>query len=144
MYSENIKTMDAAVGFRSAVIGFARGVIIAAIFTLVAFALFACILAYTAVPESAIPVIATAVEAISSLIAGFATAKRAGSRGFFAGLAAGIGYMIILWFIASLAGDGFYIGQHVLATLGFSALGGAIGGVLGVNVKSGRSNKRKR
>lgn len=144
MYSENIKTMDSAGGIRSAAGGFARGVITAAVFTLVVFALFACMLAYTALSESAVPIIATVVEAVGALIAGYCTAKKSGSRGFLSGLAAGIGYIIIIWFIASLAGDGFYVGKHFLTMLGFSALGGAVGGVLGVNLKSGRNNKRKR
>ena len=144
MYSENIKTMDTAGGLRAAAGGFARGIITAAVFTLVVFALFACILAYTAVSESAIPIISTAVQAAGALIAGFCTAKRSGSRGFLSGLVAGLGYILIIWFIASLAGDGFYVGIHFLSMLGFSALGGAVGGVMGVNLKSGRSNKRKR
>ncbi len=144
MYSENIKTMDTAGGLRAAAGGFARGIVTAAVFTLAAFALFACILAYTAASESAIPVIATVVEAAGALIAGFCTAKKSGSRGFLSGLAAGIGYILIIWFFASLAGDGFYVGKHFLSMLGFSALGGAVGGVLGVNLKGGRNNKRKR
>lgn len=144
MYGENVKTTDTVGGLRAAAGGFARGVITAAVFTPVVFALFACILAYTAVSESAIPVIATFTEAAGALIAGFCTAKRLGSRGFLFGLIAGIGYIFMIWLIASLAGEGFYVGKHVLSMLGFSALGGAAGGVLGVNLKGGRNNKRKR
>lgn len=144
MYSENMKTMDTAGGLRAAAGGFARGVLTAAAFTLIVFALFACILAFTAVSEGAIPIIATIVQAAGALIAGFSTAKKSGSRFFLSGLTAGIGYILIIWFIASLAGDGFYVGKHFLSMLGFSALGGAVGGVLGVNLKSGRSNRRKR
>lgn len=144
MYDENVKTVNTAGGLRFAAGGFVRGIITAALFTLVVFALFACILAYTAVSEGIIPIVATAAETVGALTAGFCTAKRSGNRGFLYGLASGVGYIIIVWFIASLVGDGFYVGKHFLSMLVFSALGGAFGGVLGVNLKSGRSNKRKR
>lgn len=144
MIGENIKTVEKAGGIWALAGGFGRGVLLAVAFTLVTFAAFACILAYSALSQGAIPVIATVTEAIGALIAGFCTARRKGNSGLLSGLLAGVGYMLILWVIALLAGDGFSMGAHSLSMLLFSALGGVVGGVLGVNLKSGRTNKRKR
>ena len=144
MYSENIKVAEAAYGPKGALFGFLKGIGISAAATVLVFLVFAFFLAYTGLPESAIPVIATVTEAIGALIAGFKTAKGNRSRGFLSGLLAGAVYMLIIWVIASLAGDGVYVGKHFFTMLGFSALGGAIGGILGVNLKTGKTNKRKR
>jgi len=144
MYSDNVKTMDAAAGVRFAAVGFARGLLAAVVFTLITFALFACLLAYTALTENAVPVIATAVQAAGALISGYCTAKKTGSRGFLSGLAAGVLYVLILWVIAFFASDAYSMGAHFFKMLAFSAFGGAVGGVLGVNLKAGKSNRRKR
>lgn len=144
MYSKKVKTTDTIGGGRAITVGFVRGIISAFIFMLVVFALFACILAYTDVSENVIPVIATAVQAVSALIAGFYTAKGSGSRGGLFGILSGVGYVFILWFIASLAGDGFYFGKHVISMFLISAFFGAIGGILGVNLKKSRTNRQKR
>lgn len=144
MIRENIKTVENTGGLWPTICGFGRGLLLAVAFTLVAFLVCACILAYTAVSQGAIPVIATATQALGALIAGFCTARRKGSSGLLLGLLAGVGYMLILWVIAILAGDGFSIGAHSLSMLLFSALGGVVGGVVGVNLKSGKTNKRKR
>ncbi len=144
MVHENIKTVSSPSAVYAWGGGFVRGVLFAVAFTLVAFLLFACILAYTTVSESLIPLLATITEAAGALFAGFGAAKQRGNHGFLSGILAGLGYMALIWLIASLAGDGFSFGRHSLLMLLFSALGGAVGGVLGVNLKSGRTNKRKR
>lgn len=144
MNNESIKTVNTAGGASALASGFVRGVMIAAAFTIVSFGLCACILAYTKASEGLIPALATTVHALGALIAGYSVAKQKGSHGFLSGTIAGTGYMLILQVIAMLAGDGFYFGIRTIAMLLFSALCGAIGGILGVNLKGGRTNKRKR
>lgn len=144
MVHENIKTVSSPGAVYAWGGGFVRGVLFAVAFTLVIFLVFACILAYTAASESLIPLIATVTEAAGALFAGFSAAKKRGNQGFLSGVLAGLGYMALIWLIASLAGDGFSFGRHSLLMLLLSAVGGAVGGILGVNLKSGRTNKRKR
>ena len=67
MVRENIKTVEQAGGIWALAGGFGRGILLAVAFTLIVFAVFACILAYTAVSDGAIPVIATVTEAIGAL-----------------------------------------------------------------------------
>ena len=144
MYRENMKVAEVTYGPKGAVFGFLKGVLISAVVTVLVFLVFAFFLAYTKLPEGAIPVIAIVTEAIGALIAGYGTAKGTKSRGFLSGLLSGAVYILIIWLIGSLISDGFYLGKHFFTMLGFSALGGAIGGILGVNLKTGKTNKRKR
>lgn len=143
MYGENIKTIETAGSVRAVSAGFLKGIIIAAVFTAIAFMACALILAYTSVPESAIPFVSIVVELLGALISGYCTAKRSGVRGFLSGLLAGICYILIIWLIALLAAEGLVNVKHFLMMLGLSALSGAVGGVLGVNLRSGKSNRRR-
>ncbi len=144
MYGENIKMTEAAGGIFPAAKGFVRGVLIAAVFTILAFALFACLLAYTGLPETAIPVIAVAVEGIGAFLSGFFAAKGAKSRGFFTGLLAGVLYMVIIWMISVLSGSGIVLGSHLITMSGVSIGCGGLGGIFGVNQADGAKNRRKR
>ncbi len=144
MYGENTKPTIVAGGIGPAAAGFLRGLLIATFVTLILFFAFACLLAYTALPETLIPIIAIVAQVLGALISGYFTVKKTGSRGFLTGLAAGILYDLILWLIASLVGDAFCIGTHFFVMLFISAIGGAIGGVMSVNLKMGKSNRRKR
>ena len=144
MYGENIKTTESAGGILPAATGFARGVLVATVFTFSAFVLFAFLLAYTKLSEHAIPVIAIAVEGIGAAVAGFTAAKAAKSRGFLTGLGSGVIYMGIIWIISVLSGSGISLGSHLFTMLGVSAASGALGGIFGVNTGYGKTNRRKR
>lgn len=144
MYTEKIKTAEIPGGALPIFKGFFKGVLIAVASTIIIFIIAALILAYTDVSESAIPVISFAVEMLGSVILGYCTAKESGVRGFLTGLASGLAYILLIWVIAALAGNGFYFNKHFFTMLALSSFGGAVGGVLGVNLKSKKSNKRKR
>lgn len=143
MYSENMKLTETAGGFTNAAIGFLRGALIAAVFTLLSFTLFAMLLAFTGLSENTVPVIAVGTESLGALIAGFFTARGSKSRGAFSGLISGLLYILLIWMIAILAGNGVVIGKHYLTMLLLSALFGAIGGIGGVNIKASKTNRRK-
>lgn len=144
MYGENIKTTESAGGTLSAMKGFAQGVLAGAVFTVLAFALFAFLLAYTKLPEQSVPVIAVSTEGIGAAIAGFAAAKGAKSRGFFTGLISGVLYMGMIWMISLLSGSGITMGSHLFTMLGVSASSGALGGIFGVNTEDHVTNRRRR
>lgn len=144
MYSENIKMTESGGGLIPGFLGFTRGVLIAAVFTVVSFVLFACLLAYTGMKEQTIPVIAVATEGIGAAISGFAAAKGAKSRGFLYGLSAGAIYIVLIRAIGVLACGGSFLQAHMLLMLLISAACGALGGIFGVNTKEGKTSRRKR
>lgn len=143
MYSENVKLTETAGSLKNTAFGFFRGVIYAAVFTLLSFTLFAAFLAFTGLSESAVPIIAIGTESLASLIAGFFTARGTKNRGALSGLVSGLLYILFLWAIALFAGNGVIVGKHYLTMLLFSALFGAIGGIMGVNIKTSKTNRRK-
>ncbi len=140
---ENVKTVDSGT-FSCTVSGFLRGALTAAIFTFLVFALFALILSYTPLSEDAIPYIAFITQVAASVISGFVPARRAGARGILTGGMSALLYMLIIWLIASLSSDGFYMGTHVIIMFLISLLFGALGGIMGVNLKATNNNKKKR
>lgn len=139
---ENIKTVEA--GGVSVALGFFKGAGIALIFTIIAFAVFALILSYTPLPQGAIPYIAFATQVIGAVISGFVPAKRLGTKGLITGSISALLYMLIIWLVASLVSDGFYMGKHILTMFALSLISGACGGIFGVNFKTSDNNKKKR
>ncbi len=140
---ENIKSAEAG-GFPSVASGFFKGVGIAALFTFLAFAVFALILSYTPLPESTIPYIAFVSHAVGAVMSGFIPARKAGTKGLLTGGVSALLYMLVIWLVASLVSDGFYMGRHILTMFAVSLIFGAIGGILGVNFKASDNNKKKR
>lgn len=140
---ENIKTVEAG-GFSSSALGFLKGMAIATLLTLIVFGLFAVILSYTPLSEGAIPYITMITQIIGAAVSGYIPAKRVGTRGIVTGALSAFLYMLVIWLIASLVSDGFYIGPHILTMLALSVVSGAAGGIFGVNLKSSNNNKKKR
>lgn len=84
--------------------------------------------------ETAVQIVAYAVVGIAALCGGFVTARLAGQRG----LALGAGCGLFLFFIVTLVGFGFETavrGTSLLLKAVLSVGFGALGGVLGVNLK---------
>lgn len=138
---ENVKTVETggALGIAS---GFLKGAAIAAVFTFVIFLVAALMLSYTPLPEESIPWIAFITEAIGAAISGFVPAKKSGRNGVVTGSLCGILYILIIWIVASVTSDGVFLAPHVFIMAAISVIMGAIGGILGVNLKS--NNKKKR
>jgi len=141
---ENVKTINDPKSFTGVMQGFFKGLGLAVLITIAVFLIAALLLSYTPLSEGAIPFIAFVTEAIGALMSGFCTSRRTLSRGFLTGTVSGFFYILIIWLIASLAGDGFYVGKHILTMLIASAAAGAVGGILGVNIKNTKTNKKRR
>lgn len=138
---ENVKTVDSG-GMASTATGFLKGAVISAIFTLVVFLASALLLSYTPLAEESIPWIAFITEGLGAGIAGFVPAKKSGRNGVITGALCGILYILIIWILASVTSDGMFFSPHIFIMAAISVIMGAIGGILGVNLKS--NNKKKR
>ncbi len=138
---ENIKTVESG-GISGVATGFLKGAAIATIFTLAVFVVFALLLSYTPLAEETIPFIALITEGLGAAISGFVPAKKTGRNGVVTGAVCGILYILIIWICASVTSDGLFLDPHIFIMAGISVLMGAIGGILGVNLK--RDNKKKR
>ena len=138
---ENVKTVETG-GISSVATGFLKGAAIAAVFTLLVFLISALLLSYTPLAEETIPYIAFITEGIGAAISGFVPAKKSGKNGVVTGVLCALLYILIIWICASVTSDGVFLDPHIFIMAGISVLMGAIGGILGVNLKT--NNKKKR
>lgn len=74
------------------------------------------------------------IHGLSLLIGGFVTGKRCESKGWYHGGMLGLIYTVIVWMIGFLAYDSG-LTQELLILAGIVLLTGALGGMIGVNVK---------
>jgi len=92
------------------------------------------ILAFTGQKESSLPTAAIVIHLIAAFIGGAAAGKHSGSRGWYAGGATGLLYALLLYLIGFLGFDrGFHASALIAAAVAFAV--GAIGGIIGVNLK---------
>jgi len=121
-----------------------KAIIFSYIITIPIFLVFAFILAYTNFPEKFIVPVVVITTIISVLIAGSSVTRNAKSKGWLNGGIVGFVYIAILYIISSIVFDNFIIDKYVITMTVIGTLTGAIGGILGINVKSGSKSRVKR
>ncbi|MCF6092753.1 TIGR04086 family membrane protein [Microaerobacter geothermalis] len=94
----------------------------------------ALILKLTSVREASIPYFTYGINTLALLIGGFIAGKRSQQRGWYSGGLTGLMYGIVILLIGFLAFDAI-ISWIFLAYILVSFVLGAIGGILGVNMK---------
>ena len=112
-----------------------KSVGMAYLITLLIFLVLAIILTYTEFPEAMVPTAVVITTLISIMLAGTSVARRARTRGWINGGLAGLVYMLILYLMSSFTVVDFRIDQYVWAMLISGILAGALGGVVGINLK---------
>lgn len=115
---------------RPLLIGTGIGIVVGVLLLLAA----AAVMASTQVPAAAVTPVALAAIAAAAFAGGFTAARLLRERGLLIGAACGL----LIFLIVAIAG--FSVDQAVQGTLLFLKLGltvgfGALGGILGVNVK---------
>lgn len=112
-----------------------KGIIISYLITIPTFIIFAFILTYTNFPERFIPAAVTITTIISVLIAGSTATKNVKSKGWMNGGVVGLVYMFILYLFSSIIFKNFSIDRQVVTILIIGLITGAIGGIIGINLK---------
>lgn len=112
-----------------------KGTLLALVISLIMFTLTALVISFGDISEQIINGIIIAVSIISILVAGMFASNSARSRGFLYGSAIGFIYMLVLYFVGALAFDSFGIDLRVLTMLIIGIVSGALGGIIGINLK---------
>ncbi len=112
-----------------------KGILAAYIITIPAFMLFALILTNTDFPQKLISPAVVVTTVISVLTAGSVSTKGLKSRGWLNGSIVGIIYMFVLYIVSSLIFKDFTIDKYVITMTVIGILTGAIGGIVGINIK---------
>lgn len=121
-----------------------KSVIISYIITIPIFIVFTIILANTDFPYRLISPAVVITTIISILIAASFSAKGLKNKGWLNGSFVGLIYMLILYLASSIAFNNFRINRHVATFVLIGILTGAIGGIIGINVKGRARKVRKR
>ena len=93
------------------------------------------ILSVSDVKESVIMPTVIFISAFSILIGGFVITKKLDQKGIVYGSILGICYMLILYLISSIMNFNFSLNVNAVIMIAIGVFGGAIGGILGVNLK---------
>lgn len=120
-----------------------RGIIISYIITIPTFIIFAFILTYTDFPEKLISPVVVITTIISILTAGSSATRNIKSKGWLNGGIVGLIYIAVLYCISSILFKNFAIDKYVITMAFIAVLTGAIGGILGINMKKGSPSKVK-
>lgn len=113
-----------------------KGVVISIIFTLISLTIFSALLTYTNLSENLIQPVVISVTGISILVGSFFTTRKVTKNGIIKGISVGLIYILLIYLISSVINNANFslsIGSIIMITVGI--LCGAIGGIIGVNVK---------
>ena len=140
MIREEYKTTRDGSVVKNTVFVFAKAVALTFAVSAAVFAVAALLLTYTPMSETLISFIVVLTTVFSVIVGAARAAHSAKSRGLLNGALLGVLYSIMLYFISSLAGDGFRFNSYMAVIMAVSLFSGAVGGILGINL----SCKRKR
>ncbi|MBQ2676647.1 MAG: TIGR04086 family membrane protein [Clostridia bacterium] len=110
------------------------GVLAGAVVTVIFMFLFAAVLTFSDMSDSAAAVMSMISLAVGSLAAGFVASKLFGKNGLFVGVATGAVLFIIVMIVSMLLSSTGFTIQSVIKLV-LTLISGAVGGVAGVNLK---------
>jgi len=111
-----------------------KGVMMGYAITCIIFLAYAMLVTYTQMSERNLPIVIAVTTLLSVMIAGFDAAKGATSKGWMWGFLAGFIYVAILGIIMAIMIPGFFADGRTATVIVLSVAGGALGGILGINI----------
>lgn len=112
-----------------------KGLVLGFLFSLICFLILSIVLSLTSVSENIIKPSSYIVMIISIVIASAYVALKVDKNGWLYGAITGLLYIIILTIISMIAIGGFSINQILISRVLMGLIAGAIGGILGINIK---------
>lgn len=129
--TKNAAPSEAALSAKS----IAKGVIAALALTVAIFAVFAAVISFTNVSESAADAMVTIATAAGIALSGIIAAGGAQSKGWLSGAIGGFLYIFIVWLIGAVASRGFSLTERASVMFLLSVVIGAFGGIIAINVR---------
>ena len=113
-----------------------KGLAISIVFTLVCLIIFSVLLVYTDLSESLIEPVIIVITGISILLGSSIGNRKAVKNGMISGAIIGLLYIFCIYIISSIVNAGnFSLSLNSVIMMIASLIGGAIGGIIGVNIK---------
>jgi putative membrane protein (TIGR04086 family) len=114
---------------------YVKAILAACVFALLIFIIMALLITYTNISESIIPMMASIVMVVSSLITGMVVGVKIKRKGWLYGALAGLVYILLIVFMSWVLVADFSIEKIVLIKSLLGIIAGGIGGMIGVNLK---------
>ncbi len=112
---------------------FVRELVLSVLLTLLLIFILSVIISETSMSESIIIPAVIGITSISLMIGAFRISKSKKEKGIINGCVLGFIYMMILYIISSFANFEFTLTINSIIMMFLGILGGAVGGILGVN-----------
>jgi putative membrane protein (TIGR04086 family) len=110
------------------------GLLVAMVFMLLGTLMASILMLATNLQESSLYSYTMSIHGVAMLIGGITAGKRSGKKGWYHGGLLGLVYTFIVWIIGFLAYDTGITAQ-VLYLMVLTIISGALGGMLGINLK---------
>lgn len=110
-----------------------KELIISVVLSLILMLILAILISETSLNESLVNPLTIAISAFSLMICAFRVSKEKKEKGIIYGSLLGFIYMITLYIISSLVNLNFSLNLNSIIMIILGILGGAIGGIFGVN-----------
>lgn len=114
---------------------FVLNTIIEFVLTIIMLFILSLLLSMTDLEEKVIEPAIIGITTFAILIGSFNISRKVKNKGFFIGIIQGIIYMLVLYLLSSFVSMDFSLGLRSLTMIGLGIFGGAIGGIVGVNLK---------
>lgn len=112
-----------------------KGSAFSAVITLILLFIYSCILAYTNVSDTTIPVVVIILTIVSILIGSSIATNRIKNRGLVNGAFVGGIYISLIYLLSSFLETGFSFNFYSIIMIVAGILAGSIGGIMGVNIR---------
>ena len=112
-----------------------KGVGFALVFSVIALTVFACLLVFTNMSESLMQPVVIGITGISILMGSFIANRKMNKNGIVNGIVVGVIYIGLIYIISSIINGGnFSLSLGAIIMFAAGIIGGAIGGIIGVNI----------
>ncbi len=118
--------------------------VVSAVLSIIAILLFSLIVKIGIFPESFIPALMIIITIAGGFFSGYLTALSVPSMGLINGLVSGAFYFLLMYILSAIFSPGFAINKTTLTNIILSVLSAGIGGILSINLKASRKNRRRR
>ncbi|KPU28010.1 hypothetical protein TR13x_01285 [Caloranaerobacter sp. TR13] len=112
-----------------------KGVLISIVISIICIVILAVILTYTSLSESVVPILNSIVMIVSITIGAIYSSIRIKRKGWFNGAIVGLLYFILLILVSYIFIRSYKFNSHVIIKGIVALLTGAVGGMIGVNLK---------
>lgn len=112
-----------------------KGSAFSIIITLIGLLIYSIILSYTSVAESTMPTIIIIITGISILIGSTISTSNIKKNGIVNGMLVGLIYITLIYLLSSIITGNFLLNINSIIMIIVSVLTGAVGGIIGVNMK---------